>query len=208
MPPAPIEGCLDFIGFLKRVFKCGGPTPGTTGANHELGDGFYIADDLATAIFFANNNAANNQGTDAMVCAIFAASQDDWRGTAHKAFLPNVLVLDAHDPVLSRQREAARLDHIRTAIPNVEARDVVKFSNLARYTAPWTAQMCAPNSITGTLQVECFPASSVGPDKPLPPGTRNYPEFSYKSDTIRNDWHIVGEPSAPEPEPKLPGDDN
>jgi hypothetical protein len=42
-------------------------------------------------------------------------------------------------------------------------------------TAPWTAQMCAPNSITGTLQVECFPASSVGPDKPLPPGTRNYP---------------------------------
>jgi hypothetical protein len=37
-----------------------------------------------SAIFFANNNAANNQGTDAMVCAIFAASQDDWRGTAHK----------------------------------------------------------------------------------------------------------------------------
>jgi hypothetical protein len=55
---------------------------------------------------------------------------------------------------------------------------------------PHNAQMCAPNSVIGSLTVQCFPEADVSSDK-LPGGTQNFPTFSYNNDALRTTWNIV-----------------
>ena len=61
MPPPPTRGCLDYIGHLCKTCFCCRPEeddtpcdPGSSGANHELGPGFYITDDVDTYVPFAS----------------------------------------------------------------------------------------------------------------------------------------------------------
>lgn len=83
---------------------------------------------MHSGIVFANINAGQNKGTTPALCAIFARSSGNWRNVIRKAFIPEDLVGDSSDKAKATTLENTRLDHIKRAIPGVNAESVVKFA--------------------------------------------------------------------------------
>jgi len=152
----------------------------------------YITDDQDIAIAFANNNAKVNPGTTAQLCAIFAKQSGNWRTVIRKAFIPENLVGDSSNPVRKASLEAARITHIKAAIPGVNAQSVVKFSLLNRGTK--TGQLVLPATITNQFTAQCFPASGFSVSGgAVAPGTSQFPAFSYNGNSLRTQWNIAAE---------------
>ena len=74
----------------------------------------------------ANMNIQNNPGTTGALCAIFAKSSGNWRNVIRKAFLPEDIVGD------TPEKEAARVAHVKKAVPGVTENTVVRFALLDR----------------------------------------------------------------------------
>ncbi|KAJ6538977.1 hypothetical protein B0H19DRAFT_1269353 [Mycena capillaripes] len=187
--PVKADGFFDFIGLGPKS------NSGTSGADAELGPGVYVTDDHEIAIAFANNNTQVNPGTTAQLCAIFAKESSNWRKVIRKAFIPENLVGDSSNPDRKTSLEAARITHIKAAVPGVSVPSVVKFSLLNRDIKPPTGQLVLPALITSQLTAQCFNAGGGV----VAAGTSMFPEFTYNGDKLRAQWNIAAETAGQQP---------
>ncbi|KAI1785272.1 hypothetical protein LXA43DRAFT_147172 [Ganoderma leucocontextum] len=187
--PVKADGFLDFLGIGTKV------TAGTSGADAEIGPGLYVADNKETGILFANNNVKRNKGTTPALCAVFARSSGNWRNVVRKAFIPENLVGDASDKAKAEALENARIDHVKQAVPGVNAESVVKFALFDRKIK--SGQMVIPESIGSQFTAKCFKVEGeavVASDAAASAvGTQSFPQFSFNGGTLRGEWNIAAE---------------
>jgi len=186
-PPAPANSVFDFVfGFF------GTTGDGSSNADHELGEGLYVADESLIASGFANNNAKVNPGTTPKLCAIFARSSGNWRTQVKKALIPLKIVGDSSNTDRSKAFEDARLNYVSVAnqVNNAEAPSAVKFSHLEKNPLKLqSGQMSIPSSITSQFSATCVDVGAA-----LPPGAVDFSDAtSYVGQTRGTEWQIAPE---------------
>ncbi|KAJ6585309.1 hypothetical protein B0H19DRAFT_1059553 [Mycena capillaripes] len=125
-----------------------------SGADEELGVGLYVADIVNTAQVFAANNARNNPGTTAKVCAIFAKDADNWK-KMNKVQLFSTLVRRATG-VTSAELQAAQTCYLGLfGSPPFSPRNTLVFSDWGSGTAQ-SGQVLIPEGYNPYFSAECF----------------------------------------------------
>ena len=157
-------------------------------------------------------NIKNNPGTTGALCAIFAKSSGNWRNVIRKAFLPEDIVGD------TPEKEAARVAHVKKAVPGVTENTVVRFALLDRrdgtslhsqliqrfqYVAftpaglagKITSQMLIPESVASQFTAKCFKVDGLKvADSDLAASNVGTQEFlNYRGDQLRGEWKIEPE---------------
>lgn len=177
-------------GYLADPKASGWPwsSGGRSGADHELGEGVYITDEMETARGFANNNAAVNKGTTAKLCGIFARSQNHWRSAVNKVWLPNAVIRDSSNEALHLTYEKQRDEWIARVIPHSTGKDVARFAPLDKNRDGGPNQVVLPSALTSQVYAVCVDAGSAQ----LPLGANEHINYH----TERQVWNVRDTPCA------------
>ena len=161
-------------------------------------------------------NIQNNPGTTGALCAIFAKSSGNWRNVIRKAFLPEDIVGD------TPEKEAARVAHVKKAVPGVTENTVVRFAlldrrdgtslkhsqpllprircavaltSVDRFAGKITSQMLIPESVASQFTAKCFKVDGLKvADSDAAASNVGTQEFlNYRGDQLRGDWKIEPE---------------
>ncbi|EJD51239.1 hypothetical protein AURDEDRAFT_111851 [Auricularia subglabra TFB-10046 SS5] len=175
-------------GYLANPKTAGWPwsSGGTSGADHELGPGVYITDEMDTARGFANTNAQNNPGTEPMLCAIFARSELYWKNSINKVWLPTSIIRDSSDAKQSKTYEKQRREWIKTIIPQSSGKDVARFAPLDKRRGGPPNQVAIPSALTANFYAVCVPAHSGQ----IPLGATTYIDYGVE----RYPWNVRDKP--------------